>query len=270
MRKVLVMMVAAVLLAGVAHAQTASFASSSQAPVAIDASQGLEWDRKAQTYTARGNVVAKQENTTLYTDLLTANYRENAQGSNQIYQLNGTGNVVIVNQNAKDGKTQTVRGDQAIYNVDEGVFRVTGSNLRLETGVETITARDALEYWRDQQVAYARGNAVVVREDNHLAAQELKANFVEEGGQQDGLQIKEIFAQGDVVITTPDEVARGNAAHYNAQSGVATLKGEVSITRGENQLRGDLAEVNLKTGISRLLSQQEGGRVHGLFSKTKE
>jgi lipopolysaccharide export system protein LptA len=68
-------------------------------------------------------------------------------------------------------------------------------------------------------------------------------------------------AVGNVVITTPEEVARGERGVYFEDSGIATLTGSVKITRGQNQLNGDAAEVNLRTGISRMLNQP--GRASG-------
>src|SRR5262249_39691468 len=66
--------------------------------------------------------------------------------------------------------------------------------------------------------------------------------------------LKRVEALGNVVITTPTEVARGNRGDYDADTQVATLTGNVRLTRGDNQLNGDRAEVNMKTGISTLLA----------------
>ena len=75
-----------------------------------------------------------------------------------------------------------------------------------------------------------------------------------------------VEADGNVVITTPEEVARGREGVYNADKGTATLTGDVRITRGENQLNGERAVVNLNTGVSRLLPAAKGERVKGLFT----
>ena len=70
------------------------------------------------------------------------------------------------------------------------------------------------------------------------------------------------------MITTAEEVARGDEGIYNVDSETAILQGNVRITRGENQLNGERAEVNLKTGISKLLAGPDGTRqrVRGLFN----
>ena len=82
------------------------------------------------------------------------------------------------------------------------------------------------------------------------------------------MEMTRIDAQGNVVITTPTDVARGRQGVYNLTTEIATLTGDVRLTRGDNHLNGQTAEVNMKTGIGRLLStgDRTGGRVKGLFS----
>ena len=117
-------------------------------------------------------------------------------------------------------------------------------------------------------MAYANGNATILREKNKLQAATLKAYFENDAAKN--LAIKDIYAKDNVIITTPTEVATGAKGHYDAKTGIVTLIDKVSIKRGDNQLYGDMAEVNLKTGISKLLSKPnktEKGRVQALFKK---
>ena len=74
-----------------------------------------------------------------------------------------------------------------------------------------------------------------------------------------------------MVISTADEVVRGDRGVYDLDSRIATLAGSVKITRGENQLNGAYAEVNLATGVSRLRSAPGQGpsRVFGLIKPEK-
>ena len=76
--------------------------------------------------------------------------------------------------------------------------------------------------------------------------------------------VAQIDAFGDVHISTPTEIARGDEGVYILDDGIATLCGNVRITRGDSQLNGECAEVNLNTGISRLLGGT--GRVRGLIT----
>lgn len=251
-------------------AQVGQFGGGDNGPVQIDAVDGIEWNRTEKTYTASGQVIAKQGNMTVNCEKLTAYYRDGKGSENsQIYQLLAEKDVVITTTDPKTGDTQKVVGDHAIYNVDTGLFRVTGDNLKLITPTEMITAEQSLEYQQSENVAYARGNAVINRTNNRLRADVLKAYFKEDA--QGQLAIKDVYARDNVVITTPTDVARGQKGHYDAASGIATLIGGVSLTREDNKLYGDIAEVNLKTGISKLLSKKSsGGRVQALFKQKNE
>ncbi len=257
-------------------------------PIEIEARDGIEWDRRAQRYIARGDARARQGDTTVDADTLTAFYRQSANGKpgatsqTEIYRYQADGNVRIATP------THRAVGDRAIYDVDTGVMVLTGSALRLTTPTEVVTARDALEYWEQRQVAVARGDALVVTQDGRrLRGDLLTAYFVpqprdsaseaspapqtsrpgtgsgEAGGQS---RLQRIEAFGNVHISTETEIAVGDRGIYNADTGIAVLAGNVRITRGQNQLNGDYAEVNMNTGVSRLLSRPDSdNRVRGLF-----
>src|SRR5215831_9215373 len=136
-------------------------AASEDRPIAISATSGIEWQQDAQVYVARGNAVAKRGTTEVYADTLTAHYRpsKTGGGETEIYRLNADGHVTI------KGETQTVVGDQAVWDVDQQMGIVTGKALKLTTPTDVVTARDSLEWYDQKQVAVARGDAVAVREN---------------------------------------------------------------------------------------------------------
>ncbi|UUX51758.1 hypothetical protein NUH88_08655 [Nisaea acidiphila] len=260
--------VAALLLASVSMflspellAQSVPGQGEDEGPVTVEADDGIEWIRDQRMYVARGNARAERGGVTVEADTLTALYREQ-NGATDIYRLEAIGNVVI------SSEKQRGYGERAVYDLDEAVAVMLGKQTppRLETGTETITARDSLEYWEQRQIAVARGNAVAKKEDRTIRADTLIARFEEDAGGQ--LVAKRMDAVGNVVITTAEDVAHGDEGIYNVDSETAILQGNVRITRGENQLNGERAEVNLKTGISRLLSGPDGTRqrVRGLFN----
>lgn len=232
----------------------------SDAPIAIEAEQGIEWQREKQVYIARGNARASRGDVTVYADSLTAHYRSDPGGGTEIWRLEANGNVRIASP------TETAYGDKGIYDVDGGVLVLTGGIVRLETPTEEITARQNLEYWEEKRMAVARGEAVAVREDKRLRADVLVAHFREgEGGE---LEMYRLEAFRDVHISTPTEILRADYGNYDIESGIATMTGSVKITRCNTQLNGEYAEMNLNTGVSRLLSGPgaEGGQpVQALF-----
>lgn len=248
-------------------------------PLEVFADQGIEWHQNESNYIARGNARAVKGDTTVHGDALIAHYRKAATGGTEVWRVEATGNVRITTP------TETAYGDRAVYTIDNAVLVMTGKNLRLTTPRETITARDSLEYWEQKNLAVARGDAVVITDDRRIRADVLTALFKStnnRGGatpttakpapqtrkpaagakpgssNRDSSSLQRIDAYGNVVITTPQDVARGNRAVYLEETGIANLMGSVKITRGNNQLNGEVAEVNLRTGVSRIISADKG------------
>lgn len=258
-------------------------------PLEVFADQGIEWRQNDNTYIARGNARAIKGDTTVYGDTLLAHYRKTESGGTEIWRLEATGNVRIASP------TDTAYGDRAVYTLDNAVLVLTGKALRLTTPRQTITARDSLEYWEQKDLAVARGNGLVVTDDGRRirgdvltaqfksnktpagtaattakpatakpattkpgATQKPAAPAAQRGNERNDSRMQRIDAYGNVIITTPQEVARGNRAVYLEETGIANLIGSVKITRGQNQLNGEAAEVNLRTGVSRIVSATSG------------
>jgi lipopolysaccharide export system protein LptA len=291
-RLALAVLLALALAPGLARAQALNLGrGGSGTPIEITARDGIEWDRDAQRYIANGDAVARQGDNTVYGDRLVAWYRSAPDGGTEIYRYESVGNVRFTTP------TQTVEGDRGVYDVASDVVVVTGKALRLRTPTDTLTARDTLEYWAQRDIAVARGNAMVVSAERRMSADVMTAHFMQ--GQQAQApaprpaanqrnqraaqrpapapakpdegerKLSRIEAFGNVFVSTPTEIARGDRGIYNMQTGIAQLAGNVRLTRGDNQMAGDFAEVNTNTGISKLLARpSEGGdgRVRGLLA----
>ncbi len=227
-------------------------------PVEITAQDGLEWRQNEKALIAEGSVVLTRGTMKLQAQSVSAYYRESKVGDRQeVYRVDASGSVRI----ASDGTTGF--GDNAAYDLDQGVFVLSGGKPRLEATEMTVTASQNLEYWERKNLAIARGGAVAESGDRKIVADILSA-YVEPSGDA-GRKLKRVEAIGAVVITTPDDLARGREAVYDAATGLATLCGDVEIRRGDNVLRGKCAEVNLNTGVSRLVGG--GGGVTGLVEQ---
>jgi lipopolysaccharide export system protein LptA len=262
-------------------------------PVEISADSGIEWRQNEQVYIARGNAVAKRGANEVHADTLTAHYRpsksKNADGGNEIYRLDADGHVVI------KGETQSVVGDHAVYDVDQQIAVVTGSALKLTTEKDTVTARDSLEWYDQRQIAVARGDAVAAEADKRIRADVLTAHMTKDkvaakpaakapakapgaaplGAGEGSSRISRVDAQGNVVVSTATDIARGDYGVYNAETGLATLLGNVTITRGQNAIRGQYAVIDLNKNISRMMTVaakpgQPAQRVEGLFIRQEE
>ncbi len=237
------------VVAGSGAAQTPS------EPVEITAQDGLEWRQNEKALIAEGSVVLTRGTLKLEAENVSAYYRDSAVADKQeVYRVDATGDVRI----ASDGTTGF--GDSAAYDLDQGVFVLSGRSPRLVARDLTVTASQNLEYWQQKKLAIARGGAVAESGDRRITADILSA-YVEPSGTDEG-KLQRVEAIGAVVITTPEDTAKGKEAVYDAASGLATLCGDVEVRRGDNVLRGKCAEVNLNTGVSRLVGG--GGGVTGL------
>ncbi len=246
---------------GTARAQNLLSFGGSDQPVEITAEEGIEWRRKEKVYIASGKARAARGEIELFGDILSAFYRDAEDGSTEIYRVEARGNVRILSPN------ESVYGDDGYYDVDRGVIALTGKALRLETGGDSITANESLEYWEAKRLAVARGGAVASRGDKSLSAELLVGHFRKDD--EGRLVLEQVDAEGQVEISTPTDFVTSDSGVYHVDKELAELTGGVKITRGETQLNGEYAEVNLATGVSRLLAAPPGGetdtRVHGLI-----
>ena len=209
----------------------------------------------------------------IHSDLLTADYREGAESSMEIWQMTADGNVKILDENT------TAYGDHGVYDVTKGVAVLTGQDLKLVSPDQTVTAKERMEYHANERLAKAIGNATVVRAEDTLKADTLTAYFKDEAAAPGGANpkptnsplggggnIDRLEADGNVVIVTPTEKIYGSKAVYRTDTNTANITGKVKLERGENVLEGNRAEVNLNTNVSKMYgSEKEGGRVRGVF-----
>jgi lipopolysaccharide export system protein LptA len=277
-----------------AAAQSLDFANQPGVPVEVYADKGLELSQDAKTLIARGNARAVRGRVTVTADTLIAHYREKktagkpdepdkaapvaakpgdakpgdetTQGNSEVWRLEADGHVHIFTE------SQQAFGDHADYNIDDAVAVLTGKDLRLVTTKETVTARDSLEYWENRQQAVARGKAVATQGDKRIQGDVLVADYGQD--QQKHTVLRHATGFGNVIMTTANEIVKGDRADYDPLGGLVTVTGAVKMTRGDNQLDGGYAVVNLNTGISRLYPTapgQTGGdtRVKGLLTPNR-
>lgn len=255
-------------VAMLASAMPATAQQNDDQPIEITAIKSVEWLRDQKKYIARENVVVTQGTMKLNADTVTADYREGATSSMEIWQLTAEGNVVIVSE----GNTAT--GEKAVYDVPQGITTLTGQNLKLVSPDQTVTASEKMEYFTNQRHARAVGNAKVVRGKDTLSAKTISAYFKDGAASNKPQQnspagtgnLDRLEAEGNVVIVTPTETLRGAKAIYRADNNTAELTGNVKIQRGPNVLEGARAEVNLTTNVSKMFGGSGGdGRVRGVF-----
>lgn len=240
----------------------------SKDPLEITADGSLEWLRETKTFIARKNAMAAQGPSNVKAETLIAEYREPEEGGGmQIWRVSAkTG--VILHSNDSDAY-----GDDAVYDIDQGLATMTGDNLKLVTPDQTVTAKDKFEYWINDGRMNAIGDAVVVRPKPQGGVDTLKADKVSAVFQDNAQGQRELYsleAIGNVVIITPTETITGAYGIYKADTNKAELTGGVKLIRGPNTLEGTRAEVDMNTNTSRIFGADGGGkagtgRVKGVF-----
>lgn len=282
-------------------------------PIQIQADSGIEWQQDQHLYIARGNAVASRGPSEVHADTLIAHYREvkggntantggnsaNTGGNTEVYRVDAQGHVTIKRDN------QTVVGDNAVYDVDQGLLVVTGKGLKLTTATDTVTARDSLEWYDPKQVAVARGDAVAIRNGKTIKGDILTAYMVKTadkpnsgtsaarppatkpgkptatpaaataGTPSSDSKISRIDAQGHVTVLNATDTGHGDFGVYNADSGIATLIGNVVIARAKDVVKGQYAVMDLNNNVSRMLPATAAPgapkqRVQGLFVRQEQ
>jgi lipopolysaccharide export system protein LptA len=246
-------------------------ATSTTNPIHISADNGIEWDQNQQVYVARGHAVAIRGTSEVDADVLTAHYRPSknkSDGGNEVYRLDADGNVVL------KGPNRTVVGDQAVYDVNQQIGVVTGQHLKLTTPTDVVTARDSLEWYDQQQVAVARGDAVAVRGDRRIRADVMTAHFIKDkntaGAATTAAKPSQVKATVGSATAKPVPVspALGQGAQAgkpsHAQGSIEGDEGGSKLSRVDAQghivvvtatdvARGDYGVYNAQTGIVTLL-----------------
>jgi lipopolysaccharide export system protein LptA len=133
-------------------------------------------------------------------------------------------------------------------------FGLSDPNAPISISADRLDADD-----NTKTLVYS-GNAVVHQGDVFLRTDKLRVVA------PDGKTPDKIYADGHVVVTSPNGTATGDAGVYNVGPRIITLKGHVVLTRGDNVMRSETLAVNLISGVANLGGEAKGGRIHGLFT----
>ena len=256
-------LLAMVLVSPSATAQTLSFKSDDpDRPIEVLADRGIEWQQEQKRFIARGSAKAKQGDVEVFADELIAHYRDTSDGGTDVYRVEAFDNVIIKSA----GETAT--GEAAAYDFDQAVLVIKGAPVRLETIDSVVTADDMIQYWEEDNVALAIGNARAVKDDQHLTADTLTARFKEmpetvDGSKSRSGELSHIEGHGNVRLESKGDIILGESGRYDLDSGIATLDGNVRITSDQNQLQGGFAVVDTNRGVSTLYASEKEAGVQG-------
>jgi lipopolysaccharide export system protein LptA len=240
--------------------------------IEITAENGIEWDKAAGAYIARGNARVTRAGRTVTADQITAYHRGQGTSKSDIYRVDAEGSVKLANDDS------VMTADRAIYDNDNKVARMTGKSLTITTPDYKITARDSIEYWDEKRFAVARGNVVVIRSSDQMRADQAVAYFEPKDGSRpdpakpgssDGQRIARVEGFGNVYIASCQCYAHAEKGLYDPNTGTAVLSGNVRLTRGREQLNGETVEMNTRTGYTRVIAGS-GSRIYATLEPNKD
>ena len=188
-------------------------------------------------------------------------------GGSEVYRLEAVGHVHIFTN------TDQAWGDRAVYDMDQAVLVMTGTNMKMTTPQDILTARDTVEYHSREHMSVSRGNATLTTNDGRQMRADIlvgydrpKSERTPHGAGRDpggAGAIERVDAFGHILIRTQSEAVTGDRGVYVPDSGIARIVGNVHISRGLNEISGASAIVNMRTGIA-TLTDTPGSRVSGL------
>lgn len=228
-------------------------------PFELSADQGIEWRSKEKTYTARGNAVATQGSSSIGADTLVF-YTSGEGEEGSFDRILATGNVKVISGSS------TGYGDKGDYSAAEKLLLLTGSNLKIVSDNDTVTARDRIEYWTGRSAITARGNALVVRNDTRINGDTATLYFVDDADGKS--KLSQIEAEGKVKVLSGTQTIYSKHFAYNPDTDIALMTGDVRILDQGNEYTGQRAEIDNKNKISRILGGGSTSRVH-TFIKAK-
>ncbi len=158
-----------------------------------------------------------------------------------------------------------------------------GMAAKYDTRLPVEISADNLEVLQRESRAIFKGNVIAVQGKLRLNADKMVVHYKQngngksppkpEGGTPDGMgAVSLIEVEGNVLVATPEETARGDKGDYEVDKRFLRLTGEdVTLTRDQNILKGKSVEYDLDTGRS-VLTNKNGdvpakgdNRVRGVF-----
>jgi len=237
---------------GSALAAPAAPTATSPAPppgaIAIEADQGIEWQRPSRLVIARGNAQAVRGDMQLNGQVLTAHYRERPDGSTEVWKIDAEGDVRLKTPG------ETAFGERGSFDFDKNLMTLTGdTEVGVTTATSRITARKEITYDTRTRTMVARGDAVAVEEDRTLHGDVITV-YLRDKPVEGQSRMRRLEAERNVRLLTGGDDIRADRGTYDVESGQATMTGSVKVLRGPNVLTGCRGEANLKTGVSTLFA----------------
>jgi LPS export ABC transporter protein LptC len=229
--------------------------------------QGLICDQNQKQCMAEGHIQVKRGKGVLTCDKLIAHFDQGPTGKQELKMIEAVGHVHIFSK--EDGYDATCH--YGCYEVSQQGITLKGSPVIKHRKIEIFATGDVI-YDQVKNKMETHHRATVKRQDNLLQANALIVYFKMDDKQK-AKSFDHLIANGDVIVSSPDEIAQGEHGSYFDATDTAELWGHVVISRHNGQLRGERAKVDMNSGQSQILQPSNGSydpRVQALLlSKDK-
>lgn len=214
----------------------------------IKAVKGMECLQGEKTCIAYGPVTIVKGASTLTCSKAILHFKKGRASSEDIEKLEFFDPVVfsIASQKVK------ATGKYALYDPKEGTLILQG-NPYLQDEKVFVYGDQEIIFYDQKALAISAGRTTVKTNDKLLQANLIHVHFKRDPSNK--LLLSSLEAEGDVIISTPIEIGRGDRGRYQADTEVAELFENVKLTSEKFQLRGDHARFDMKAGRSHLVNR---------------
>ena len=226
-------------------------------PLEINAEKGLICSQDKKHCTALGPVVSTKGTSVLTCQKLVAYFQDAADKKAQstasqtqdIKKIEAFGSVTFFD--TQGGFKAT--GQYAHYTPAIGQLHLKGNPV-LQDADTMVLAGSEVIFYENASMALTVGRSTIKRQDKIMQADILKIYFTK--GADNKLVFDRLEADGNVVISTPTEIAKSKRGVYRAQTRIAELYDNVVLTRTDGQLRGNYARYDMASGQSQLFNNK--------------
>ncbi|HBN22517.1 MAG TPA: hypothetical protein DD412_04700 [Holosporales bacterium] len=235
---------------------------SNKAPLEINAQNGMIYSQDKKRCTASGPVVSTKGTSVLKSEKLVVYFKdksspkaEQSGGDPQqdVEKIEAIGDVHFFDTRGDSEGGVEATGTYALYQENEGKLILEGRPI-LKDSKTVISGGTQVIFYERAQMAKTVGRSTVKRDDKLMQADAFNIYFTKDATGK--LTFDRVEAHGNVLISTPTEIAKAKRGVYANITQVAELFDDVVITRIEGQLRGNYGRYDMASGQSQLFQDQ--------------
>jgi lipopolysaccharide export system protein LptA len=218
----------------------------------IDAEQGLVCDARGNLCTAFGPVKATKGTSVLTCQKMVAHFHGMAGKRKELATLECQEDVIF--RDLKAGYKAT--GKRGFYDAHAKRLMLEGAPV-LSDPQATVFVGQKIIFEEATNKAIVTGRSTLRRQQHLLQADLMRVYFQKNAAGQ--LVFERLEAEGNVILSTPSEVAHGKRGIYRATLNTAELYDDVTLTRPSGQLKGNYAKYDMAKGQGQLYNVSEIG-----------